>query len=97
MEKSQTKEVHVPLEKRIFDLVIAILLLILISPIMLIVALLVWAIHGRPIIFSQPRPGYKEKIFTILKFRTMTEAHDSRGKPLPDTMRSEERRCRERV
>ncbi len=87
MEKPHSKGPRVPVEKRIFDLIIATIILILISPILLIVALLVWAIHGRPIIFSQPRPGYKGKIFTILKFRTMTEARDSRGKPLPDTMR----------
>lgn len=87
METPQSREPHIPVIKRIFDLVVAISILIVISPILLIVALMVWVVHGRPIIFSQPRPGFKGKIFTIHKFRTMTEARDSRGKPLPDTVR----------
>lgn len=87
MQKSLSFKPHIPTEKRIFDLIVAIIGLIIASPIFLILALLVWAVHGRPIIFSQERPGYKGKIFTIYKFRTMTEARDSQGKPLPDTVR----------
>lgn len=73
--------------KRIFDIFLSLIVLILASPLMLILALLVWAFLGRPIIFSQERPGFKRKIFTLYKFRTMAEVRDASGKLLPDTMR----------
>ncbi|MHB0923472.1 MAG: sugar transferase [Bellilinea sp.] len=73
--------------KRIFDIFLSLIVLILASPLMLILALLIWAFLGRPIIFSQERPGFKRKIFTLYKFRTMAEVRDASGKLLPDTMR----------
>jgi len=73
--------------KRIFDLVLAILTLIAVSPILVAVALLVHVQLGRPVLFRQTRPGLHENIFTIFKFRTMINALDTDGKLLPDTER----------
>ena len=78
---------RIPLSKRIFDLFISSLGLILTSPLLAILAVLVWIKHGRPILFSQARPGYNGKIFTLYKFRSMSNELDSNGKPLPDTQR----------
>lgn len=87
MQKYHPQNHRVPAIKRTFDILVATVCIVLLSPVMLVLALLVWAIHGRPIIFSQERPGHRGKIFTMYKFRTMTEARDTRGKPLPDTIR----------
>jgi sugar transferase EpsL len=73
--------------KRIFDPIWALAGLIVLSPLLLLIALLVrWRI-GRPILFRQERPGYRDAPFTILKFRTMTEARDATGALLPDRER----------
>ena len=77
----------IPLSKRILDLLLAISGLILISPVILIVAVLVRLQHGSPILFSQVRPGYQGKLFTLRKFRTMTNARDEAGNLLPDDVR----------
>ena len=77
----------VPFSKRIFDLLATTLSLILISPVLVLIALLVWIYHGRPIIFHQLRPGYRTKPFWLFKFRTMTNARDSQGNLLPDKER----------
>lgn len=74
----------IPLSKRLFDLVLTIPGLILISPIILIVMILVRIQHGSPILFAQERPGYKGKLFTLRKFRSMTDARDPQGNLLPD-------------
>lgn len=87
MHDSRENEPRIPAIKRIFDFIIALTLVIITSPLQLILAILVRDVHGRPIIFKQARPGYKGKLFTLYKFRTMTEVRDSDGKPLPDTMR----------
>jgi lipopolysaccharide/colanic/teichoic acid biosynthesis glycosyltransferase len=76
-----------PLSKRLFDLIATSLLLILISPILLILSILVWINHGWPVLFRQERPGYKGELFWIYKFRSMIEARDEQGKPLPDAER----------
>ncbi len=77
----------VPLSKRLFDLLLTFPGLILISPILLIVALLVWIFHGWPVIFSQERPGYRGKPFRVYKFRSMSNARDRQGNLLPDAER----------
>ena len=59
----------------------------LLSPVILIIALIVYVKMGRPILFSQERPGLNEKIFTLYKFRTMTNAYGPDGKLLPDSSR----------
>ncbi|CUU11124.1 MAG: sugar transferase [Armatimonadetes bacterium] len=73
--------------KRLFDLVGASLLLILLGIPMAVIALLVRLKLGAPVLFKQVRPGLHGKPFTLYKFRTMTNARDSRGRLLPDEQR----------
>lgn len=75
------------LSKRIFDLIGTIFGLILLSPLILLTALSVAIFLGTPIIFQQKRAGFKGKPFYIYKFRTMTDASDSDGNLLPDSVR----------
>lgn len=73
--------------KSLFDKLLALFLIILFLPIYIIVSLLILWKMGRPILFRQKRPGYKEKLFTIYKFRTMTNEKDINGELLPDEQR----------
>ena len=73
--------------KSIFDKTLALFLIILFSPIYIVVSLLIFFKMGSPILFRQKRPGYKEKIFGIYKFRTMTNEKDEFGNLLPDYKR----------
>lgn len=73
--------------KFLFDKFLALLLIILFLPLYIIVILLILWKMGRPIYFTQSRPGYKEKIFNIYKFRTMTNEKNEKGDLLPDTQR----------
>ena len=73
--------------KSIFDKTLALFLIILFSPIYIVVSLLIFFKMGKPILFRQKRPGYKEKIFGIYKFRTMTNEKDVDGNLLPDDKR----------
>ena len=73
--------------KSIFDRVLALILIILFSPIYIVVTILVLWKMGSPVLFRQKRPGYKEKIFGIYKFRTMTNEKDEEGNLLPDNQR----------
>ena len=73
--------------KPLFDQIGALFLIILISPFIILTALLVALKIGRPIFFTQKRPGLHGKIFTIYKFRTMTNEKDSNGNLLPDAQR----------
>jgi len=78
---------RVPLFKRIFDILVASMALIVFSPVLLLVALLVRIHLGVPIIFGQVRPGYKGMPFRIYKFRTMTDDRAADGNLLSDTER----------
>jgi undecaprenyl phosphate N,N'-diacetylbacillosamine 1-phosphate transferase len=73
--------------KRVFDVVAAALLFVLLSPVLLIAMVLVNVRMGGPVIFAQPRPGYREQLFNLLKIRTMTDASDQQGNLLPDGAR----------
>ncbi len=73
--------------KRIFDIIISISVLILFSPILAITALLIYLKLGNPVLFKQTRPRLYGKPFTIFKFRTMRNALDKSGNPLPDSER----------
>lgn len=73
--------------KRILDFTLSLIALICLSPILLITAILVRVKLGSPIIFKQQRPGKDEKIFTLYKFRTMTDKKDEKGNLLPDSDR----------
>jgi len=83
MSISETR-FRVPLIKRAFDLLVTLPLTLLLTPVMLIVALLVRIKLGKPVLFSQKRPGLNCRIFTLYKFRTMNDARDAEGKLLPD-------------
>lgn len=73
--------------KLLFDVVVALTVLVLFAPVMAVVALTIWLTMGRPILFRQVRPGYRARPFTLLKFRTMREAYGPDGRPLPDSRR----------
>ena len=73
--------------KSLFDKTLALFLIILFSPIYIVVSLLIFFKMGSPILFRQKRPGYKEEIFGIYKFRTMTNEKDANGNLLPDEQR----------
>lgn len=73
--------------KRLLDMIMAALGLIILSPIIIVLCILVMVKLGTPVIFKQERPGLNEKIFTLYKFRTMRDETDKKGIELPDEMR----------
>ena len=73
--------------KRIFDLCLTVPAFIVLSPVMGATAVLVAVKLGRPVLFTQKRPGYHEKIFRMYKFRSMTDERDKDGNLLPDEVR----------
>lgn len=73
--------------KRLIDFLLSFIALIVLSPILIVCAVLIRVKLGSPIFFRQARPGKDEKIFEILKFRTMTDERDSEGNLLPDDVR----------
>jgi len=73
--------------KRLMDIVLSLIAIIVLSPVFLVVAILVKIKLGSPIIFKQKRPGLNEKIFTMYKFRTMTDERDENGELLPNHIR----------
>jgi sugar transferase EpsL len=77
----------VPVSKRMMDLILAGIGLVVLSPVLLFLALVVRLEHGSPVLFSQVRPGHFGKPFKIYKFRTMTDGRDSQGELLPDAER----------
>ena len=78
---------HSRLIKSLLDQVVAALTLLVLSPLMLIVAIAIYFRLGRPVLFTQPRPGKNGHIFTFYKFRTMTDERDKEGNLLPDEKR----------
>lgn len=73
--------------KRLLDIVISGIALVVLSPVLLIVAFLVRIKLGSPVIFKQERPGKDEQLFNMYKFRTMTDEKDGKGNLLPDEER----------
>lgn len=73
--------------KRLLDIVISLVALVVLSPVLLVLAILVRCKLGAPVIFHQERPGYHEKIFKLCKFRTMTDERDEEGNLLSDSVR----------
>ena len=73
--------------KRILDILLSLCGILILSPVYLILWILVRSKLGRPALFTQERPGRKEKIFKLYKFRSMTDARDEKGQPLPDEVR----------
>lgn len=75
------------LVKRFFDIVTAIMVLVISFPVLLIVSILLFFANNGKVFFVQPRPGLNEHIFKIIKFKTMTDAVDASGTLLPDNER----------
>lgn len=73
--------------KRLLDIILAIISIVILSPIFLILIVCVYIKLGSPVIFKQKRPGKDEKIFSLYKFRTMTDERDEDGRLLPDEER----------
>ena len=73
--------------KRVMDFILSLIAIIVLSPVLLITAILVRIKLGSPVLFKQERPGKDEKIFRLYKFRTMTDARDEQGNLLPDDVR----------
>lgn len=73
--------------KRILDIISSLLAIIILSPLLAVTAVLVKTKLGSPVLFKQERPGKDEKIFTLMKFRTMTDERDENGELLPDEIR----------
>lgn len=73
--------------KRLLDIILSLTAIILLSPVLIILAVLVRVKLGSPVLFRQQRPGYKGKIFGLMKFRTMTDEKDENGELLPDEVR----------
>jgi lipopolysaccharide/colanic/teichoic acid biosynthesis glycosyltransferase len=77
----------VPLIKRVFDLLVSTFGLLILSPLLIVIALVILLFNGLPILFRQLRPGYRGRPFIIYKFRTMTDEFDSQGRLLSDEHR----------
>ena len=73
--------------KRLLDIVLSGLAMLVLSPLLLVTAILVRVKLGSPVIFCQERPGRNEEIFRLHKFRSMSDARDENGELLPDEMR----------
>ena len=78
---------HTNWVKRLFDLVMAVLSVIILAPVLAFVGILVRIKIGPPVLFCQERPGLHGKPFSLYKFRTMTDARDGAGNLLPDEKR----------
>lgn len=90
VEAPHKKGVYEKYIKRPVDFILSLLALIVLSPILLIVAVLVRIKLGSPVIFKQQRPGLNGEIFNMYKFRTMTDERDENGELLPDEERLKE-------
>lgn len=73
--------------KRLLDFILSLCAIIILSPVLLVLAILVRIKLGSPVLFKQERPGRHEKVFTLCKFRTMTDERDENGELLPDHVR----------
>lgn len=73
--------------RRIFDILVSLLVLVLLSPLILLIVIVNWMFLGSPVFFRQDRPGRYGKPFEMIKFRTMRDTIDEQGAPLPDVDR----------
>jgi lipopolysaccharide/colanic/teichoic acid biosynthesis glycosyltransferase len=76
-----------PRTKRLLDLFVSMLGLLILTPLLLLIAALIRILLGAPVLFRQPRTGFRGREFQLYKFRTMSEARDSDGTLLPDARR----------
>lgn len=73
--------------KRLFDIAVAIIAIVILSPLLLCIAVVIRAALGKPVLFTQLRPGRWGRPFTVIKFRTMRDECDQMGEALPDAQR----------
>lgn len=73
--------------KRLFDIAASAFALLLLAPVLVIIGVLIRISMGSPVLFRHVRPGLHGAPFCMIKFRTMREAHDAQGRPLPNTER----------
>lgn len=85
--KNSKGDIYRRFVKRPMDFILSLIAIIVLSPVLLIVALLVRTKLGSPVLFKQKRPGLNEEIFMMYKFRTMTDERDDKGQLLPDSIR----------
>lgn len=85
--KTINKSIYYLIMKRPIDLLLTFLALLILSPILILISFLVRIKLGKPVIFKQKRPGLNEQIFTLYKFRTMSDEKDENGELLPDSLR----------
>ncbi len=85
--KKANKGLYEKFIKRLLDFTLALLALVVLSPVMIITAFLVRVKLGSPVLFTQNRPGLNGKVFKLYKFRSMTDARDKNGELLPDEER----------
>ena len=86
-EAKVNKEIYRRFLKRPMDFILSLMAIIILSPVLIVVAILVRFKLGSPVLFKQKRPGLNEKIFTMYKYRTMTDEKDENGELLPDSVR----------
>ena len=87
VEVKQNKGIYRRFLKRPMDFILSLIAIIVLSPVLIVVGVLVRVKLGGPVLFKQKRPGLNEKIFTMYKFRTMTDEKDENGELLPDNIR----------
>jgi sugar transferase EpsL len=85
--KKPSSPSRIPLAKRIFDILLMLVLSPVLVPVLLLITVIVAVFLGAPVIFTQERAGYKGRPFTLYKFRSMTNARDRHGNLLPDEKR----------
>lgn len=73
--------------KRLLDIIVSASMLVILAPILILLAVLVWYRLGSPMLFRQMRPGKDGRPFLMVKFRTMRDVRDAAGNPLPDSER----------
>lgn len=86
-QQRQKNMIYKKYVKRPLDFMFSLISICILSPVLVIVAILVRTKLGSPVIFKQKRPGLNEKIFTMYKFRTMTDERDCKGELLSDSVR----------
>lgn len=90
MNKSRyknTKGIYEVFLKRIMDVTLSLIVILALLPLLLVLTIMVWIKLGKPVLFKQKRPGLDENIFSLYKFRSMTNNKDSNGEYLSDEKR----------
>ena len=82
------KSIYTVFVKRLFDILLSGLAIVVLSPLLLLIVVLELVFHGRPVLFAQERPGLHGKVFKVYKFRSMTNDTDEEGNLLPEEQRA---------